>query len=292
MSLGAYLIFPPMKWDDLRFVLAIARAGSLTKAAARLRVDQSTVGRHLSAIEAAIGDPLFHRDKSGFVPTEIGDTVIAEVEEMERAVDRLRDSTAQGRSGLSGKVRIATMPWILEHALAPRLASFWADHPAIEIQGFADLHERLSSRRETELSLRFELPRHTEEYEAPVANIPFSVYAAATADPAELPWAGSLVLLDKFAPQTWLDRRLEQTGETAIFRADDAGIISSVVRSGKAKALLPDMLGCSDPKLVKCEGYGPGLVRTLKLQVHPDVAELARVKAVIGWIEEVFRTHC
>ena len=38
-------------WDDLRFVLAIARSGNLRKAAAALGVNHSTMFRRLNALE-------------------------------------------------------------------------------------------------------------------------------------------------------------------------------------------------------------------------------------------------
>ena len=38
-----------MNWDDLRFIAAVARTGSLLGASARLGVDHTTVGRRVSA---------------------------------------------------------------------------------------------------------------------------------------------------------------------------------------------------------------------------------------------------
>ena len=63
-------------WNGLKIVLAIHRAGSLKAAAAALKVDQSTVGRRLSAIEAELGTILFIRDNHGFEATDAGRKVI------------------------------------------------------------------------------------------------------------------------------------------------------------------------------------------------------------------------
>ena len=48
-------------WDDLRTVLAIARAGSLAGAARQLGVNHSTVFRRLGALETALGTRLCER---------------------------------------------------------------------------------------------------------------------------------------------------------------------------------------------------------------------------------------
>lgn len=277
-----------MNWDDLRFVLAVARSGSLSRAASRLRVDQTTVGRRLSALEADIGQALFFRNKRGFVPTEAGENAIAEIEKMERAADQVTQRAKRERFDLVGQVRITTMPWILEHLLVPRLGRLWSKHPQIEIQGIADLHERASTLRETELSLRFELPARVSEREEVVGQLPYSVYGRRGTDPDNLPWAGSVIMFGQFAPQTWLDQQLEKSGEVALFRSDDAGIVAAAVRAGLVKALLPDLLAEQDPMLEKVERYETGVTRKLKLQLHPHVAEIARVQAVIDWLKSIF----
>jgi DNA-binding transcriptional LysR family regulator len=50
-----------LDWDDLRFVLALRRAGSLGAAARLLKVEQSTASRRLTSLEAALGAQLAAR---------------------------------------------------------------------------------------------------------------------------------------------------------------------------------------------------------------------------------------
>jgi DNA-binding transcriptional LysR family regulator len=54
-----------MEWDDLRFVLAVARTGSAMRAARELGVDQTTVLRKLDLLETTLGTSLFERRKNG-----------------------------------------------------------------------------------------------------------------------------------------------------------------------------------------------------------------------------------
>lgn len=51
-----------MNWDDLRVVSAIYKAGSFARAAQALHLDETTIGRRLARIEAALGRP---PDRSG-----------------------------------------------------------------------------------------------------------------------------------------------------------------------------------------------------------------------------------
>ena len=48
-------------WNDFRYFLAIHRAGSLGAAGKALKVDQTTVGRRLTALEDELGTRLFDR---------------------------------------------------------------------------------------------------------------------------------------------------------------------------------------------------------------------------------------
>src|SRR6185436_5576182 len=64
-----------LNWDDLRFVLALHRAGSLGAAARLLKVEQSTVSRRLSSLEAAVGTALVARTPEGVVLSDAGSLV-------------------------------------------------------------------------------------------------------------------------------------------------------------------------------------------------------------------------
>ncbi len=45
-----------MDWDNLRYFLELARAGTLVGAARRLAVDHTTVARRLQALEKQVGE--------------------------------------------------------------------------------------------------------------------------------------------------------------------------------------------------------------------------------------------
>ena len=66
-----------MDWNDLKLVLAIHRAGNLKGAAQVMKIDQSTAGRRLAALEANLGAILFVRARSGFSLTDAGEAITA-----------------------------------------------------------------------------------------------------------------------------------------------------------------------------------------------------------------------
>ena len=62
-----------MDWDKLRVFHAVAEAGSFTHAGEMLNLSQSAVSRQISALEASLKVPLFHRHARGLILTEQGE---------------------------------------------------------------------------------------------------------------------------------------------------------------------------------------------------------------------------
>ncbi len=273
-----------MDWDDLRFVLAIARAGSLSGAARKLGVNQTTVGRRLTASEKRLGVALFLRTRSGFRLTEAGETVLAQIEVMDTAALALGENLSAELQSPTGLVRIASMPWIFNHLLVPALPSFVLRYPGIEVHGIADLRERSLSNREAELALRFEMQPQGRERSFQIAAIPYAAYAPKGAKTEALPWIGSAVDSGEYAPEEWVNRMTEDGAERMCFRSNDAGIIYRAACAGVGKGLLPEVLGENDSTLVRLSGPEPEIVRQLRVLVHPDVERFARIKAVLEWL--------
>ena len=74
-----------MNWENLRFFVAIARAGTLSGAAKALDVDQATVSRRLMSLEAELGLKLIERLPREARLTEPGRIILAE------AIDKLTE---------------------------------------------------------------------------------------------------------------------------------------------------------------------------------------------------------
>ncbi|MEY4695999.1 MAG: hypothetical protein RIT14_427 [Pseudomonadota bacterium] len=77
-------------WNDLRDILLITDAGTLSAAARAAGVSQSTMSRRLSAIEAG-GQPLFTRGETGrMLPNDRGAALVAAAREMAAIYDKVR----------------------------------------------------------------------------------------------------------------------------------------------------------------------------------------------------------
>ncbi|WP_374626033.1 LysR family transcriptional regulator, partial [Devosia sp.] len=58
-------------WSLWRSFAAVVEHGSLSAAARALGLSQPTLGRHIDALESALGTRVFERTLGGFKPTDI-----------------------------------------------------------------------------------------------------------------------------------------------------------------------------------------------------------------------------
>ncbi len=129
---------------DLRVFLAVARTGSLRRAAEALGVGSPAVSQRLKALETEIGTRLFLRTTRKVELTEAGRLLLARagppLAELEDALLAVRGLSDTER----GELRL-TLPFgAFQLAFAPRLAAFQEAYPDIQLvfsfeEAFVDL---------------------------------------------------------------------------------------------------------------------------------------------------------
>jgi DNA-binding transcriptional LysR family regulator len=271
-----------MDWNDLKIVLAIARAGSFLRAGALLRLSHTTVSRRLSALEKDLGVKLFERVDRALTPREVCLPFLSAAEAVEAQMYEVTHGVKTFDERPHGTVRIVTMPWILRHLLAPALPDFLTAFPGVSLQLIGDVRDRDYAHGRTDISLRFELQPRKGEMTRTVATLPYSLYGPVGYDGAELPTLMFWDEFSSFAPDRWHKAR----GDEPIIRANDAGVIYQAIRAGTGFGVIPDLLGASDAKLVRISGPEPEMRRTLKAHIHSDVMSLASMHTMIEWLAE------
>lgn len=154
-------------WELYRSFLAVLQEGSLSAAARSLGLAQPTLGRHVEALEAALGLALFTRSQLGYAPTEAALALQPAAEALAAAAAALRrvasgQGGADGRSdgqSVRGTVRISASEVVGVEVLPPILAALREQHPALVIE--LSLSNRLEDllRREADIAVRMQRPQ-------------------------------------------------------------------------------------------------------------------------------------
>jgi len=121
--------------DDLRYLVAVARAGKLVTAAEALRVDHTTVRRRIQRLEVALGVRLIDRGADGWTLTSVGREVVASASGLDGIVHAVRAAAAgEGVSPVRGTVRVLAPDGFGTVFAAPALARLSAQHPDLQVE--------------------------------------------------------------------------------------------------------------------------------------------------------------
>ena len=123
----------PLDIRHLRYFLAVAEAGSFSRAADRLGISQPSVSQQMRDLEASLRVPLFQRRGKRILLTPRGlifqEHARALLHQLENFLQELNSEPGE----LRGTLRLGVIP-VLNVPLVPQLlGSFVADHPAISV---------------------------------------------------------------------------------------------------------------------------------------------------------------
>jgi DNA-binding transcriptional LysR family regulator len=145
-------------WDLYRTFLTVLREGSLSGAARSLGLTQPTIGRHIDALEQAVGFQLFTRSQHGLAPTEAAAELRPYAEELSAtAAALLRVASAQG-GAVRGAVRLTASEVIGAEVLPPILTRLHQRYPELVIELVLSNAVEDLIRRDADIAVRMVKP--------------------------------------------------------------------------------------------------------------------------------------
>lgn len=282
-------------WDLLQSFLAVARTGKLTVAAKRLGVDHSTLSRRLTTLEASLGAKVFERALSGYTLTHQGENLLARAEAMESTALAIQSDVGEGRSQVSGTVRIGAPDGFGTAFLAPVIGELAAAQPDLHIDIVATPRSFSLSKREADIAIGLSRPAHGRTHVRKLTDYRLGLYAAKAATGL---WqgVGSVEAIGRrpfisyiddliFAPE--LDY-VPQAVKALEPRIRSSNLIAQyqACAAGAGLCILPCFLAEPDVRLVRVLPGEVSLTRTFWMIVHTDMRDLARIRVTGDFIAE------
>ncbi len=118
----------------LRIVDAIAREGTVTRAAEKLFVTQPAVSRALKELETRIGTPLFRREARRMALTLEGERLRTTAKIVLDEIDRVEHDLDLFKNGVRGIVRLTTQCYTCYHWLPKLIRVYSEQFPEVDIQ--------------------------------------------------------------------------------------------------------------------------------------------------------------
>ena len=266
-----------LNWDDLRFFLALADAGTIRGASDRLAVTHATVTRRVHALEEQMGAALFQRTPNGHRLTQAGQSILPLAREAQVGMLNVERRIAAFDTRLTGTVTLALPEAIATCLIAPLLARLRGHYPGVNLKLLLDDRLVNLSENEADVALRLTASPPVSAHGRRVANSPLCVYAA----------PGYLAVRPETDVWIGLEYRPAQDmagGAEPTIQANGLLAMGELLASGLGIGVLPCFLGDTHPGLVRVPGTVPKPDLDLWLLIHPDLRKVARVRAVADFL--------
>jgi DNA-binding transcriptional LysR family regulator len=241
-----------VNWDDIRYVLAVARHGSLNAAATALGVTHATVLRRVAAFEKRYRRAIFQKLPSGYKVLPEALPILGAMANIDDAVLAAERTIAGADQSPTGKVRIASTDSICQMVLPPILGRISESYPNIELTLLsANVHHDLT-RLTADIVVRPTLDLGEGLRGICAGHLVFHAYTDGGPDRKWMKLEGAL---SGSVAAIWMADQVRADQITG--GADSFLVLQQMAASGLGKALLPSFVGDADPRLQKLESDSP-----------------------------------
>jgi DNA-binding transcriptional LysR family regulator len=171
------MTIPQPGWELYRSFLAVFREGSLSGAARVLNLTQPTVGRHIGALEQALGVTLFTRSPSGLGATEGATALVPHAQAMASAADALQRAASGNAAEDRGVVRVTASEMIGTEVLPQMLTAFREAHPRVIVELTISNRAEDLLRRDADIAVRMVRPTQDALLARKVGTIRLGLHA-------------------------------------------------------------------------------------------------------------------
>lgn len=123
-----------MELRHLRYFLAVADAGNVSRAAQRLNITQPALSRQIQDLEGELACRLFDRIGRRIILTRDGEEILERTRRLLADAEALAERARALAGGEAGVLRIGAVPQFIETALPEVLTRYSVTHPGIDVE--------------------------------------------------------------------------------------------------------------------------------------------------------------
>jgi DNA-binding transcriptional LysR family regulator len=284
-----------IEWELYRSFLGVLHTGSLSGAARLLGVAQPTVGRHVAALEAALGLVLFTRSQTGLLATDAAQALRPHAEAMWNTAAALERAAAGFGDGVRGVVRVTASEVVGAEVLPPILRDLRERYPALKVELVLSNEMQDLLQREADIAIRMAPPRQEQLVARRVGTIELGLHAS----PAYLARHGSPASLADLAGHTVIgfDRmtpfvrqalaQLPGIGRESFSLRTDSDLAQlALIRAGAGIGICQAPLARRAPALVRLLPESLSLSLDTWVAMHEDLRSSPRCKVAFDALAE------
>lgn len=164
-------------WELYRSYLGVLEEGSLSGAARAMGIAQPTVGRHVDALEKALGVALFTRSQTGLLPTDAALALQPFAQAMSTSAAALKRAAESQGSGIKGTVRITASEVMGVEVLPPIIAQLQSAYPDLKVELVLSNRVQDLLQREADIAVRMTQPKQEQLIARRVGQVNLGLHA-------------------------------------------------------------------------------------------------------------------
>jgi len=290
-----------MDWDDLKYFLALTRSHTLSEAADKLSVNQTTVSRRLKKFQQDVGLRLLQHNNPGVETTRAGAAVSQAAQQIEAIIASLERKLSGMDEQITSTLRINTVEY---------LASFENQLFKSFIQRFPDLSLEISTCAssddvlcgDADIALRWTNQPAEHLVGRKLCRAEFALYDRKQSDLVldqethcnidnlkKRPWIGWDQTSDATSTEAWMKTQVPDAVVNC--RINSPLAMYHAVKSGLGIAFLPCAYADPDPQLQRLRDVEEGFGTDIWVLTHPDMRSAAKIRAFIKHAESYFEAQ-
>ncbi|MGB8664931.1 MAG: LysR family transcriptional regulator [Serratia inhibens] len=280
-----------IEWGGVPIFLILARLGTLTATAQKLKMAPSSVARHIEHLEAELGTILFQRTPQGYTLTDAARMILQHAETAESAIDDFIRQSSGFSLDIAGSVRIALPENFATELVIQSLPPFQEKYPDLRIEIVTHVRMENLTRRDADMAIRLSRPSQGNFFVSRIGQMESRLYAsqaylATHAEALVDGGAGHLRVgwddtLQDLPLAQWLEEVIP--GSKTCFTASSLRSQIEATTAGIGLAALPSFLA---------DGLVPvgqaRLLQNIYLISHRDIRRVPRIHATIEFLRGVF----
>lgn len=285
-----------MDWEDLKSFVAVAKMGTVRRAADQLGVHHATVGRRIARLEESTGTRLFDRRPEGLVLTSPGEDLLLVASQAAAEFDAVHRRIAGQDAAPTGQVTASMGEPIADYIIAPGLANFATQYPGLNLhinstwaiqdlaRGDADIAIRADNNPSDTLFGKRLFP-YTEAIYASPAYLQ-AYQDRAKGDPGRwVGWGGRDI-----ARPGWVEK--SAFASTKIWGGfQSLSLQVAAAEAGLGFVALPCLVGDTASGLIRADDANPRPARDIWVLTHADLRRTKRVQVTMEFIEDRLRQN-
>ena len=284
-----------LDWTQIRSFLAVAQTKSLSAAARELGLTQPTLGRHIDALERALGAKLFTRSVHGLTATEAALDLVPHAQAMAATAAAL-ERTASGEAAEErGTVRVTASDIIGAEVLPAILTAFRAAHPGIALELVLSNRSEDLLKREADIAVRMIRPAQQNLLARRIGGVPIHLYAHKSYAkrrglPKTLADLGAHDVIgydgETRAYDAYAKEGLSLTRDFFALRSDSDLAQLALLRAGAGIGGMQKQLAARDRNLLPVLHGAVRLPLEMWLVMHEDLRTNRRIRLLYDWLAD------